>query len=849
MRSINTYYTNFNDLKTFMSNNEIKDSGSLLIQIFTAYNTKDYISNLLSQITSLFPHAIIIGATTDGEIMNGEVSEQATVLSFSIFESTTILSASQIHTDDGFLSGQNIAKQLIKNDTKAIISFSAGLNTSGEAYLNGICSIDKEVIVAGGLAADNAEFICTYVFTKDEIFDCGCVAVSLNSSSLSVYNEYAYSWDRVGVELTITEAKDNRVYTIDNKKTCDVYAHYLGEDIASRLPESGTEFPLVINRDGLSISRAVMSVESDGSLIFAGNFKVGDVVQFGYGNVNGIFEQSLEVIKHVSKKPAEAIFIYSCMARRHYLSNEIEAETLPLNSIAPTTGFFTYGEFFSSKRRELLNQTMTLLVLSESNDIKNVDNESLMSERANSYSSMSSSVNALANLVKVASSELNEKTALLEVQKNSLYYQANHDSLTGLSNRVLFNDRLSHAIKIEQRHKEKLALLFIDLDNFKIINDSLGHDVGDKLLKCVSRRLIESVRDSDTLARLGGDEFAIILEDAGTIENISSHSNKILKSLSREFNIDEHIFHISCSIGISIFPDDSDCEQNLLKFADVAMYKAKDEGKNNFQFYSSDMTKLVLEKIELEENLRKAISEQEFELHYQPQMNTKTNTIKGVEALIRWNHPQKGFIPPDKFIPYAEKSWLIIAIDTWVMNEAMKQVSQWYKEGLNPGVLSLNLAMKQLESDNFMNLLNDTMKKYSFKSEWLKLEVLERDIMKKPEQSIIKLQEISSLGVSLAIDDFGTGQSSFTYLKRFPLNELKIDKSFVDDIPEDEEDKAIVRAVIALTEALNLDTIAEGVETPEQLKFLQENGCHNIQGYYFSKPLPVEQIKEFLIKV
>ncbi len=847
MQSFNTYYTDIEDLKLFIFNCNIENNDKLLVQIFTAFNDKTYIENLLFEVTSLLPSCVIVGSTTDGEIMNGVVTQQQSVISFTQFQYTSLKSYGIRHFDDGFKSGQEVARNLIQENTKAIISFCSGLNTSGEKYLNGIDSLNKEVLVAGGLAGDNAEFVETFVFTKDEIFCCGAVGVALDSEVLNIYNEHAYSWDSVGVELKITSSDGNRVYTIDDRKAYDVYSHYLGESIASRLPESGTEFPLVINREGFSVSRAVMSAEEDGSLVFAGNLNVGDIVQFGYGNIDGIFKQSQEIIKNVGQKPSEAIFIYSCMARRHYLEDEVQSETLPLNSIAPTAGFFTYGEFFSSKNRELLNQTMTLLVLSESKDIHAFNEDCTEITHSSGFTTMHNSVNALANLARVTSKELNKKTKELQKKSDTLFYQAHHDALTGLPNRTLFNDRLSHAVDIGKRHSQKHALLFIDLDNFKNINDSLGHDVGDAVLKIMAKRLNDSTRTEDTLARFGGDEFALIMEDINSIEDISVYTQRILDALSKECVVGEHSFYLSCSIGISLFPQDCTITQNLLKYADVAMYKAKENGRNNFQFYSSDMTKLVLNRIELDSDLRKAIINEEFEVYYQAKIDVATQKIKGLEALVRWNHPTKGMISPDEFIPYAENSGLIIAIDTWVMDNAMKQVKEWYGDGLNPGTLSLNLAIKQLESENFLTLIQENMEHYSFDASWLNFEVLEREIMSQPDQSVKKLKDISALGIRISIDDFGTGQSSFTYLKRFPLNELKIDKSFVDAVPFDEEDNAIVKTVIALADALGLETIAEGVETKEQVDFLLENGCKDMQGYYFCKPLSSEDMRKFLI--
>ena len=436
--------------------------------------------------------------------------------------------------------------------------------------------------------------------------------------------------------------------------------------------------------------------------------------------------------------------------------------------------------------------------------------------------------------------ELQTKTALLD-------FQAHHDELTGLPNRTLYHDRVEQAIEKAKRLNKKFVLIFIDLDHFKEVNDSLGHDAGDKVLLESTKRLGTCIRSEDTLSRLGGDEFTILLENIDKIQDVSVVAQKILDTFEQPFILEGHTLYLSCSIGISIYPDDGLLANDLLKYADNAMYKAKDEGRNNFQFYTKEMTELVFERMMLESNIRQAIKNNEFVLYYQPQYNANTNELIGMEALIRWQHPTLGIIPPSKFIPLAEESSLIIEIDNWVMKNAMEQVAQWHKMSLKTGILSLNLAIKQLESSHFLETLQATMNDTSFETQWLKLEVLERDVMKNPQDNVEKLNLLHELGIKLSIDDFGTGQSSLTYLKRFPLDQLKIDQSFVRDIHEDEEDDAIVITIIALAKALKLDVIAEGVETKEQLDFLLENGCENIQGYYFSRPLSTEDTEKLLL--
>jgi diguanylate cyclase (GGDEF)-like protein len=436
----------------------------------------------------------------------------------------------------------------------------------------------------------------------------------------------------------------------------------------------------------------------------------------------------------------------------------------------------------------------------------------------------------------------------LIAQSLELEYQAHHDSLTQLPNRTLFKDRLSQTAITAKRHNREFALLFIDLDQFKKINDSLGHHIGDEVLVEASERLTNCIREEDTIARLGGDEFTIILKDITSLQDVSKISQKIVDEMKKVMHIKGNDLYISASIGISLYPKDTtDCD-NLIKFADTAMYKAKDEGRDNYQFYTSKMTAFAFEKVVMDTSLRIAIKEEQFVVYYQPQVDIHSGTIMGMEALVRWLHPTLGLVPPNKFIPIAEESGLIIEIDKLVRKEAMIQFTQWYKDGLNPGVLSINLAMKQLNEENFLSQLLETIQTIGFKTQWLELEITEGQIMTNPELSIQKLNIVSEMGIELAIDDFGTGYSSLSYLKKLPLNKLKIDQSFIREIPNDEEDVAITKAIIALGQSLNLKLIAEGVENEEQKEFLAQNHCDLVQGYYYSPAVSKDEMSELLKK-
>ncbi len=1092
IKVFNTYYKDEKDLRAFINENKIQNNESLLLQVFSTSNEYDVLSELLSTLNKLLPDAVIIGASTDGEIMNGKVSSSEIVLSFTQFEQTTLKVASVEHKEKGFVSGEYLAKTLIGESTKLLLAFADGLHTNGEEFLNGVSSVSDTVAIAGGHAGDNFAFKRTYVFTKDSILERGAVAVALDSDVLHINSQYSFHWHTIGNEMTVTKAEGNRIYTINGESAQSVYAHYLGKDIADGLPGIGIEFPLIVKRNGIEIARSIMSKEDDGSIFMAGSLYDGEKVRIGFGDSSEIINSSLGITKDIAAKPSEAIFIYSCTARKYFTEDEIEQEILPLNNIAPVAGFFTYGEFFTSDKKELLNQTMTIVSLSESDTVSQIKQE----ESALHANLKSSSINALTHLINVTSDEVNksntlnrklkermelaltgsktsvldwnfksnklyispswkemlgykdselenstftwkrkvhrddmysvirslkkynpekdtyfenthrlrhkdghwvwvlgrakiiyddvgnrvrmigthtditqekklqlrdfyqsqmieqindsvtttdlegkivswnkgsEKTfgytaeeaigqniailyqdkekvnltehlesllktgiynadydlvrkdksiipisfslsllkdeegkpigivginkdntkrkeaenALLE-QKEMLHYQAHHDVLTGLPNRIMFTERLSKCINKSKKHNIGFALFFIDLDKFKDINDSLGHEVGDQVLKEISVRLQNIIRkEDDTLARLSGDEFTIIMGNLPKQDIAFILAEKILQILDKPILLDDNILYVSGSIGISLYPEHADNAESLLKYADTAMYNAKEAGRNTYKMYDKKMTQSALVHMHMKTSLKEAISnEEEFFIHYQPQIDTVDNSLIGMEALIRWNHPEMGLLYPTSFISLAEETGQIIDIDRWVMQRAMKQISVWYSEGLNPGVLALNLSILQLEDQYFIEDLKNSMKRFKFRPEWLELEITEGQMIKNPEEVIEKLKEINDLGIGIAIDDFGTGYSSLSLLKRLPIHRLKIDKSFINDILHDQDDLAIVQAIIALGKSLHLELIAEGVETADQRDLLTANGCSNMQGYYFSNPLSVEDLRE-----
>ena len=436
----------------------------------------------------------------------------------------------------------------------------------------------------------------------------------------------------------------------------------------------------------------------------------------------------------------------------------------------------------------------------------------------------------------------------LEEQKNQLDYYANHDVLTSLPNRMYFQKYLDILIGESKISDKRLALFFLDLDRFKQINDSLGHKVGDSVLIEVAQRLKNNLSSDDIVARLGGDEFTIIIKDVKNDIDISNLANQLISVLSQPICVNEHMLYISCSIGISIYPDDASNHQDLLKYADAAMYRAKEEGRNNYQFYQNEMTESAFEKVIMEAHLREALQNDDFVVYYQPQIDTKTEELVGMEALVRWEHKTLGIVPPSKFISLAEATGLIVDLDRFVMRSAIRQFALWYKDGYNPGKLSLNLTVQQIHQTDFIVELKQMIKDADFKLEWLTLEVTESQIMKHPDETIKILEQISSMGISLAIDDFGVAYSSLSQLKKLPLDILKIDQSFIRGLPDNEQDISIAKAIIALANSLDFKVLAEGVEDKPQRDFLLQEGCGVIQGYYYSRPITADEIKDKFLK-
>ena len=943
---------------------------SLLIQVFTSLHSRESIEELLHFLSRHFPYATIIGATTDGEIANGRVELHATILNFTFFEKTTLSSMALASSgaEESFQTGKTLASSLATPQTKLLLLFSDGMTMNGEQLLKGIYEEAPSLTIAGGMAGDYAHFKQTFVFTKEHLLSAGVVGVAFEGEALRLLNDYNYNWQKIGKSFKVTKAKYNRLYELDGASPVKVYTEYLGKEVAKQLPAIGVEFPLIYEASGMEIARAVLQKHDDGSLSFSGDIPEGSEVYFGYGNPEQILKNAQNVTSCMKNFQPEAIFVYSCMARRRFVGNGINQELAPLETLAPMAGFFTYGEFFSHQENLLLNETLTILGLSE---------KPLPQKRAlpivcsEVHQSGYHSVNALIHLVNKTSEEMmqqrvfaqanlrfeqlfeasgdgilvikegvvmecnrsmlsllgyekkkedflaiplshwvvdkapkawidtiesqmrasGEKHLLEEVacqrangevfwaevmftqmdfdnerllyalfrdiskrkemeqelvkQRDALYYKAYHDDLTGLPNRKAMMQFIDEAIEEAKEREGTFALLFLDVDKLKLVNDSLGHDVGDELIILTAKRIAKSLAKGNIVGRLGGDEFLILLKNIEQ-KGITTQVEKILGAIREVMILGNRELYTSASIGVALYPKDAKRTPTLLKYADSAMYEAKENGSDQYRFYSGELTKKAHAQVKIAQAFRQAIRNKEFVVYYQPQVDAQTNEVLGVEALIRWKHPKKGFLNPQAFLEEIKRENLLGRLDKWVMNHAMKEILCLRQSGLEPGRLALNISMSQIENRKWEQHLMRSMNRLKFHPEWLELEVTETEIMKHPERVLERLTYLQEQNIHIAIDDFGTGYSSLLHLKKMSVDTLKMDKAFIEDVPYDKDAMAMVTVMIALAHKMQLKVLAEGVETQEQLAYLQEEGCDVIQGYYYAKPMSIETLSQWL---
>ncbi len=822
----NIPFTSKEELLSAIEAKKLEDSPRLLIQVFCAVAQSEFIEQIQEVFQDRFVESKLIGVTTDGVIDGAKVYDEAkSVATFTYFERTTVKTAIVVDTEceDSYTSGYKLMQALHEEDLQAVIAFSDGICTNGEEFLGGCSDFDKNVLISGGMAADGGKLVETFVFDKHTLSNHGAVGAALISKDLYVANHYSFDWLPVGKKMTVTKSIKNRVYEVDGERAVDIYAKYLGHDIAKRLPKIGIELPFIFEKNGIVVGRAVLAKHGDGSLTFAGNIDEGTTVRFGVGNVEMIISNSSY---HVQKllidlhHQPEAIFIYSCMARRRFLAEALVSEIQSLSKLGKTAGFFTYGEFFHSQgRNELLNETMTILALSENKKDVSIESESVEIEEQYEFSTE----HALAYLANKISDELSELNQHLEekIAQNArfIYKQAYYDRLTQLPNRLsLIND-------IKERVDETIFL--VNVDDFSSINDFYGHIVGDTVLQKVAEILKKGCKKENKIYKLPSDEFVIIspLENRYTV--IEKLIHKVIDLIEeQEFIVDGLRIHISVTIGASYINEAG----TGLRNADMALKQAKRTNKK-FLIFKEDLklAKQYEENIQKVHLIKNALHNDGIVPYFQPIIDIKTQKVHKYEALVRIITQDGEVISPANFLEASQK----LKFYEEIMKRMIKKSFEYAKaKGVN---FSINLSYDDITDDEFKAYLFGMIKDYDVAS-LLTIEILETQAIDYETNVQSFVEEIYNLGAKVAIDDFGSGYANFKHITKIKCDYLKIDGSLIRDIDTHVESRLIVETIIVFAKKLGKKTVAEFVHSQKVFDMVKELGIDYAQGFFLGKP-------------
>jgi len=831
MRNFSLKFATVNELELACSEKDFFNSATTLIQVFCASATREVVEELQCYFATHFPDAILLGTTTDGIILESDVYvDTFHVVTFTSFEHTkleSVLLQKRDNYSDSFELGRTVAQRLCKEDTKLLICFSDGTHTNGEEFANGLSSLAKDIPLSGGMAADNGKIIQTFIFNQNTISDSGVVAVALQSQRLHVTTNYTFDWLPIGKKMRITKAVKNRVFEIDGMSALDVYAKYLGKKIADQLPQIGIEFPLVMQRDGVLVGRAVIGKCDDGSLVFAGNIKEGTEVRFGVGNIEELLKNahySISKMVEDMRYAPEAIFIYSCMARRrfmdHYVANELKA----VNSISPISGFFTYGEFFHAKNKnQLLNETMTIVALCENEKPLEVSLNQFFHQDKPLVSSTQHAIAKLANMVSDELVELNE-TLEKKVEENTkyIYRQAYYDKLTGLPN------RLSLIKNLDKKIGE--VLILVNIDDFTAINDFYGHHVGDQVLIYLSKLLQEHISQKDgEVFKLPSDEFAIILNLKYNFDSIEESLKKILELIEKEeFSIGDHYTRVSVTLSAAIINK----EGSGLINADMALKNAK-RGAKPYTIFQEDLqlAKEYEKNLKVANQIKTAIAYDKIYPFYQPIFSVETGKVEKYEALVRLEDDFGNILSPFFFLDISEKIKIYPTI-TEIMIE--KTFAYFASNGLH---FSINLAFTDMLNDKTRHFLFEKMMEYAIAPQ-LTIEILETQEYEKDEVVKQFIEDVYAHGAVVAIDDFGSGYANFEHLTSIHSDIVKIDGSLIKNIDKDKNAKLIVETIVDFVKKLDKKVIAEFVHSKEVYDIVKSLGVDYVQGYYLGEPKP-----------
>jgi len=830
MKNSNLVFTNVSDI-TSTAHDSILDTPKTLIQIFCADAEREKVEKIRLYFRKHYPQSIIIGTTTDG-VIDGEHVYNAgkSVATFTLFEEThlkSVLIENKTYGNDSFEVGAALASSLVTDNTKVIISFADGIHTNGEEFANGITSISSSTILAGGLSADNGELKKTYVFDKEKTIAEGAVGVSLSGTKLNATTRYAFDWMPLGRKMQVTKAIKNRVYEIDGMSAVDIYAKYFGYELANKLPQIGIEFPLVIEKDGIDVGRAVLFKDDDGSLTFAGNIPEGTEVRFAIGNVERILQSSHYYISNMieeMKYKAEAVFIYSCMARRRFLHESVAKELAILNNLGNISGFFTYGEFFHAKEKnQLLNETMTLLALDEGQSALKSHQIKLLQTTQNYEIRTEHVVANLANKVSLELAQLNESLEQ-RIRDSSayIYKQAYFDKLTQLPNRLSLINRLEESIG-------KLIIL-INIDDFTTINDFYGHRVGDGVLQKTAA-ILKKITDLNQaeIFKLPSDEYAIIVRRPKSKEEKIQKLKECIDIIdNEEFIIEENQIHVSVTIGTAIV------NKNGMGFvnADMALKLARKSGKE-YVIYNENLqlSNKYKENLEMAKVIKGAIIRDSIFPYFQPLFNLKSKKIDKYEALVRLEKEDESILSPYSFLNISEKIKVYPKI-TEIMIE--KSFSYFQKKGFS---FSINLSFSDMHNQKTREFLFSKIEEYQIASQ-LTIEILETQ-NNEDETSVKKfIAKVYACGANMAIDDFGSGYANFQHMTAMQSDFMKIDGSLIRNIDTDKNARLIVETIIIFAHKLGKSVVAEFVHSKEIFEIVKELGVDYAQGYYIGEPMP-----------
>lgn len=821
MTTLNFTILEIDEIEDIKIKNNIEDNPMLLIQLFLGNIDESYIRNITKVLNKLFPSAHIIGSTTDGAISNGNsVLEHKTVLSFTQFTQTKLNSFQLDHTEikDDYQIGKEIANYFKDDNPKVIILFADAFNTNGELLIRGISDILENTLISGGLAGKYNDLTdnSTFVISNSSISNCGVVAVALINPNLYVKHDFSFDWTPIGIKKKITSAKNNRVYTIDNMKATDFYNKYLGESVSKSLPNTGIDFPLIVEREGIKIGRAVLQKFDDGSLGFGGNIYEGEMVRFGIGNIDTILKNISNYAEDLSFDNCQSIFIYSCTARRHFLANNINIELMNLEDIAPTAGFFTFGEFYT---KNILNQTSTYLILSES--IKDSTIEPKLKPHK-FFKEDNSIIKVLLHLTNEVSAEFNKLNSNLQVtveeQTKSIYKQIHYEKRTNLPNRT----KLLEDIK---GYKDKYLIIF-DVDRFSRINYFYGFRAGDTLIDNLKKYLEENIKNIGILYKLPSDEFAAIIIDTTIgIRKLVERISIDLKLMLFEYKDIEIPYTVT--MGVSNILGDG----ISMRYADICINNARlihkpyifyqDIEKQNKQIIKNT-TKLAL-------NIRNAIINNKLCMHYQPIYNIKNNTINSYESLARLCISKDNMLMPDIFLPVLPDIHLSTDFVEMVIEYTFKKFSQNNKR------FSINMTIDDILDEHINKFLFKQLDKYQVQNQ-LTIEILETIEIVESKEIVNFIAKVKKLGIKISIDDFGSGFANFEYLTKINADTLKIDGSLIKHLDTDKNSRIIVETIVSFANKLGIKTVAEYVHSKEILDIITEIGVDYAQGFYLGRP-------------